>query len=211
MWTVKAVSLGVALLLAPASGHADLPDPGLRYRIVDIAVGDRLNVREQPGVEADVLGALVPGAKNLVVTGSVMEVAGAEWWEIVFVEGYFSRGWVNGRFLAPMDEQKPESGYPLACGGTEPFWSLDLLEGEARFSTPEEKALALRAGPWMMAGGQTGRFAVELERDGALGYAGIWRESTFCSDGMSDIRHPFGAILIRPDGEVLAGCCRRLQ
>lgn len=211
MWTMKAVSLCVALVLAPAFAHADLPDPALRYQVVDVAAGDRLNVREQPGVDADVLGALVPGAQNLVVTGSVMEAGGAEWWEIAFVEGYFSRGWVNGRFLAPMDQQEPESGYPLACGGTEPFWSLDLLEGEARFSMPEEKALALRAGPWMMAGGQTGRFAVELERDGALGHAGIWRESAFCSDGMSDIRHPFGVILIRPDGEVLAGCCRRLQ
>jgi len=211
MWTLKAISLCVALALASTPGRADVPDPGLRYQVVDVAAGDRLNVREQPGVDSDMLGALVPGAKNLVITGSVTNVGGANWWEIVFVEGYLSRGWVNGRFLEPMDRQEPESGYPLMCSGTEPFWSLDLADGQASYSTPEEKALALSAGPWMMASGQTGRFAVKLERDGALGYAGIWRESSFCSDGMSDIRHPFGTILIRPDGEVLAGCCRRVQ
>lgn len=211
MWTVRAIALWVALVLAPTSGHADLPDPALRYRIVDVAAGDRLNVRAQPGVEADALGALVPGAENLVVTGSVVEAGGAQWWEIVFVEGYFSRGWVNGRYLAPMDGQEPETGYALVCGGNEPFWSLDLGDGQATFSTPDDKALSLNAGPWVMASGQAGRFAVELERDGALGHAAIWRESSFCSDGMSDIRHPFGVILIRPDGEVLAGCCRRLQ
>ena len=41
-------------------------------------------------------------------------------------------------------------------------------------------------------------------------FAGIWRERDFCSDGMSDIRYPFGTIVILPEGEVLAGCCRRL-
>lgn len=212
MWTLKAIALCVALVLTSAPGWPEeVPDPALHYQVVDVAAGDQLNVRRQPGTDAEMLGGLVPGAENLVITGSVMDVGGADWWEIVFVEGYLNSGWVNGRFLAPMVEQEPESGYPMVCSGTEPFWSLDLGEGQASYSTPDEKPMALSAGPWMMASGQIGRFAVGLERDGALGYAGIWRENDFCSDGMSDIRHPFGIILIRPDGEVLAGCCRRLQ
>jgi len=67
----------------------------------------------------------------------------------------------------------------------------------------------MSASQWREASGKIGSFAVQLERDGQIGYASIWRERDFCSDGMSDIGYPFGTIVILPDGEVLAGCCRR--
>jgi uncharacterized membrane protein len=209
MWTMKSMWLGVALVLTPVSAWAQTPEPSLRYQVVDVAADDRLNVREQPGVEAGVVGALAPEAENIVITGSTMDVNGSDWWEIVFVEGYIDRGWVNGRFLEPVREPERERDYPLQCGGTEPFWSLDVEEGQATYSTPDEETLAMAASGWRKASGRIGVFAVQLERDGQLGYAGVWRERDHCSDGMSDIRYPFGTIVIRPDGEVLAGCCRR--
>jgi uncharacterized membrane protein len=211
MGTLKSICLCLAAVLTSATAGAGTPDPALRYQVVGVAADDQLNVREQPGVDAGVLGGLTPHADNIVITGSVMEVGGSDWWEIVFVEGYLSQGWVSGRFLEPVDAEARERDYPLRCGGTEPFWSLDLDSGQATYSSPDEETLSMNASPWREASGLLGYFAVQLERDGQLGYASIWRERAFCSDGMSDIRHPFGTILIRPDGEVLAGCCRRLQ
>ena len=206
---IRSLCFGIAILLTAAPAAAGTPDPALSYRVVDVADDDELNVRQQPGVDGGLLGSLAPDDENVVVTGSVMNVGGSEWWEIVFADA--DRGWVNGRFLQPMDEEAAEIEYPLLCTGTEPFWSLELEDGEATYSAMGGETLSLSAGPWLMAGGMTGRFAVELEHDGEIGYVGIWREKDFCSDGMSDIRYPFGTILIRPGGEVFAGCCRRAR
>ena len=208
MWKLKWLFLAIVLTAAPA--HAQTPDPSLRYRVVDVATDDQLNVREQPGVEAPVIGAFAPHAEDIVITGSVMEVEGSEWWEVAFVEGYLDKGWVNGHFLEPVDRQARDSDYPLQCSGTEPFWSLALEEGQATYSSPEEEELSISASQWREASGRFGTFAVQLESKGQIGYASVWREHAgACSDGMSDIRYPFGTIVILPEGEVLAGCCRR--
>jgi uncharacterized membrane protein len=209
MSTLKPICLCVAIMLACAPAGADTPDPALRYQVVDVAAGDRLNVREQPGVAADVLGGLTLHADDIVITGSVLEAGGSDWWEIVFFEGYLSRGWVNGRFLEPVDAAARDSDYPLQCAGTEPFWSLDLEDGQAAYSTPDAETLAMSASNWRTASGLRGYFAVQLEHQGQVGYASVWRERDHCSDGMSDIRYPFGTIVILPEGEVFAGCCRR--
>jgi uncharacterized membrane protein len=208
MRTLMAMGLCFALLVWSAPAEANGSEPALRFRVVELAPGDWLNVREQPGSGGRAIGSLAPGAGNVVVTGAVVDVGGGTWWEIVFNRAGRSTGWVNGRFLAP-DNGELESGYPLLCTGTEPFWSLEIGEGRADHSTPEQRRMSMRAGPWMEASGMIGRFAVELERRGSIGYATIWRERDYCSDGMSDIRYPFGTIFIRPDGEVFAGCCRR--
>ncbi|HUG24251.1 hypothetical protein [Piscinibacter sp.] len=207
MWMVRWLFL--ALVLAAAPAHAQTLDPSLRYRVVDVAAGDQLNVREQPGVEAPVIGAFAPHADDIVITGSVMEVEGSQWWEVAFVDGYLDKGWVNGRFLEPVDRQARDSDYPLQCSGTEPFWSLALDEGQATHSSPDAEAQSMSASRWREASGRIGIFAVQLERDGQIGYASVWRERDVCSDGMSDIGYPFGTIVILPEGEVLAGCCRR--
>ena len=208
-WTMKSIGLGIAIALTAAQVEAGgAPDPALSYRVVDVAAGDELNVRQQPGLGGKVLGSLAPDDESVVITGSVMDVGGSQWWEIV-LDG--DRGWVNGRYLKPVDAEGGDSEYPLLCTGTEPFWSLEVAEGEATYSAVDDQALTMRAGPWQMAGGMTGRLAVELEHHGEIGHAAIWRENESCSDGMSDIRYPFGTIVIRPDGEIFAGCCRRLR
>jgi hypothetical protein len=141
MWMVKWLCLAL-VLAAPA--QAQTPDPSLRYRVVDVAADDKLNVREQPA-SRPVIGAFAPHADDIVITGSVMEVEGSDWWEVGFVEGYLDRGWVNGRYLEPVDRQARDSDYPLQCSGTEPFWSLALEEGQAIYSSPDEEELSMSA------------------------------------------------------------------
>lgn len=207
MRVVTWLFLVLVLVLAAAPAHAQTPDPSLRYRVVDVAAGDKLNVREQPGIDAAVIGAFAPHADDIVISGSVMEVEGSDWWEVGFVDGYLDKGWVNGRFLEPADQQARDSDYPLQCSGTEPFWSLALDEDQATYSSPDADEQAMSASGWREASGRIGTFAVQLERDSQIGYASVWQDA--CSDGMSDIGYPFGTIVILPEGEVLAGCCRR--
>lgn len=64
-------------------------------KVVLVADDDVLNVREDPGVQAPIIGALVPGV--IVEKTGLDEVVGSSVWEqIVTPLGDF---WVNGRFL----------------------------------------------------------------------------------------------------------------
>src|SRR5687767_7306010 len=125
MWSraMKAIWVGIAIVLTavPVEAAGGTPDPALRYRVVDVAAGDQLNVRLQPGVEGGLLGSLAPEEADVLITGSVLEIGGSEWWEVVIENA--DRGWVNGRFLEPMEKAAADIEYPLLCTGTEPFWS----------------------------------------------------------------------------------------
>jgi len=64
-------------------------------KVVLVADDDVLNVREDPGVEAPVIGALVPGV-IVEKTGLTQVVGSSVWEQVVTPLGDF---WVNGRFL----------------------------------------------------------------------------------------------------------------
>ena len=97
---------------------------------------------------------------------------------------------------------------PLICFGNEPFWSLELTEPQtARFSTPDSlpadyhgaantlvprTETVWRGRPIAAAGGEL----VAFLRKGP------------CSDGMSDVVHPYSVNISLPDGRHLGGCCR---
>ncbi len=97
---------------------------------------------------------------------------------------------------------------PLMCFGNEPSWSLSLEKpGVARLTMPDEPVAEfqgtdtrlehLRERVWRgRPAGGAGAELVAFLRQGD------------CSDGMSDVTHPFMARVSLPDGRFLAGCCR---
>jgi len=191
---------------------SDLPDPGRAYAVSGIAAGDRLNVRSGAGADEPLAGTLAAGAR-VVVTGRRQTVTSASggrssaWWEVVFAGAERGTGWVNAQFLASVGDQS-ETGYPLVCMGTEPFWNVRLAPGKATFAEPAQEK-AYQAGSWLPARGLATQFAVRLEEGGQLsGFMSVIREP-HCSDGMSDALHPFAGTLIFTDGRVLGGCCSR--
>jgi uncharacterized membrane protein len=101
---------------------------------------------------------------------------------------------------------------PLICAGTEPFWSLEIDGGKARYSAPGEDETEFEAGGRTPAQGLRGHFVIRLkDRDSATGPEGlvvVTRSHGFCSDNMSDREYPFTGTLIRPHGAVFGGCCR---
>lgn len=85
-------------VLAPADPIADtrtfgvvLVDPGLP--------GDRLNVREWPGVDGPIVGTFAPTARGIVPTGRVSPVGPSLWHEI---EREDLSGWVHGRYVTEL-------------------------------------------------------------------------------------------------------------
>lgn len=188
------------------------PDPGLTYAVRDVAANDRLNVRSQPGTQADTVARLAPDVRGILVTGRRMVEGKSVWWEVITQGGPGGTGWVNHRYLAAeAGDDAGQTNYPLLCAGTEPFWSLRLDRGQAVYSDPETEAVMMTASDWMRSRNSPAVLAIRLQgKDGSSagnGHAAIQRSS--CSDGMSDFDYPFGVTVILPDQTVLDGCCSR--
>jgi spore germination protein GerM len=85
-------------------GQNDLPDVLLRSdidptdlgRVALVASGDVLNVRQDPGVAAPIVGMLLPGV--VVLRTGLEEIVGSSLW--VQIETPLGGFWVNDRFLA---------------------------------------------------------------------------------------------------------------
>lgn len=93
----------------------------------------------------------------------------------------------------------------LACRGNEPFWSLEIGDRSATYATPGEAPAELR--------GEMRRFdplGIRVWRGRAAGDARDWVafvDSETCADTMADQSFPMRALVSRPDGSLLAGCC----
>lgn len=188
------------------------PDPALTYRVVNVARADALRIRSQPEASAPVIDNLPADASGIILTGLKQSVGQATWWQIVVKSADGRAGWVNSRFLAVVDPTaKPETGFSLRCIGTEPFWSLEIANGHASFTTPEGERWLWKAHSWQDAAGhQAGqRFVIQLESPNASGWAAVSRPQQFCSDGMSDLEYPYDFIVSTPTSRVLGGCCAR--
>jgi uncharacterized membrane protein len=77
-------------------------------------------------------------------------------------------------------------------------------------SRPGLKDQDFAAGPRRGATGDPRVFVQGLSGPGrTLGQLAVIRRPEGCSDGMSDLRAPYEAVVMTPSGEVLSGCCRR--
>ena len=187
------------LIMALAGPAVADPYPAL-FDVTGVAADDMLNIRAEPDAGSDRIGALDPDATGVEV---IREQTG--WGRVNVGEG---AGWVSMRYLVA----QPGGDYALTqrldCFGTEPFWSLDILQGQsATLSTPDGQT-ALPAGLLQTARGRTDRFIVGL---GADHVAVIGRMA--CSDGMSDREFGLEIGLIGASGELTlhAGCCALSQ
>ncbi|WP_020559295.1 SH3 domain-containing protein [Thiofilum flexile] len=67
------------------------------YKIVGVATGDTLNVRQQPGMSGKVLYKLPTNATEVSATGKTAQVGKTVWAEIKYQNKV---GWVNQRYIA---------------------------------------------------------------------------------------------------------------
>jgi spore germination protein GerM len=102
-------------------------------KVVLVASDDTLNVREDPGVEAPVVGILVPGV--IVAKTGLTEVVGSSVWEqIVTPLGDF---WVNGRFLGAVVTASDFANDDRVTALLDEFASIIANKGDLRQVTSQ--------------------------------------------------------------------------
>ena len=196
------IRFALLLLLWPVAIAAQ-PYPAL-HDVAGVAADDVLNVRVRPSASAPIVGSLPPNATDIEV---VQTNAAGTWGQVNIGE---QTGWTSMRYLQQHD---PNPDYALAqrlsCFGTEPFWSLDLTQGQqARFRTPETDFVTPGVGLMLGAKGRSDIWGVAFSNSTAI------FQRANCSDGMSD--RNFGLtvrLYLFHEGvaEVRAGCCSILM
>ena len=96
----------------------------------------------------------------------------------------------------------------LICFGAEPSWGLEFSgRSSARLLLPDQRPVYFRGSEtrldFLKESAWRGKAA-----GGKGGNLVAFRREAVCSDGMSDVKHPFTARVSLPDGRFLAGCCR---
>jgi hypothetical protein len=69
-----------------------------RFRVVNVAADDVLNVRDNPGAGEPIVGTLPPNGL-VALEGYDVTIGSSPWFSVTLDDG--TVGWVNGRFLAP--------------------------------------------------------------------------------------------------------------
>ena len=171
------------------------------HRVTGVAADDTLNVRAAPSASSADIGDLAHDQTGIEV--SALDASG-KWAQIVWQEG---NGWIATRFLATdAVASVGGTGVPdgLFCGGTEPFWGLDLTQTTARFyNLGGDTEMAVTGAA--VAEGRMSSPAVIGFSDGDVIVSG-----GSCSDGMSDRTYPWRAELLLTQGgtrRFLSGCC----
>lgn len=201
-------SLWVFLFLsAPAIAETSLP---ALHDVAGVAANDVLNIRAEPNAGSAIIGSLGPTLDDVEIVGLS---ADGKWGRVNAGEG---AGWAYMSYLAAQDRPAwfaLQSG--LSCGGTEPFWSLQIdASGQtATFTTPEQAGqpqplTALWPGDeWRKTA------AVQIGTGAQSGFATFRAEA--CSDGMSDRAFGIRADVFLPanpatSAVALQGCCSLL-
>ncbi|MDQ2090371.1 SH3 domain-containing protein [Marimonas arenosa] len=188
-------TLALLLLLLPGLARAQ-EFPAL-FDVTGVASNDVLNVRAEPNASAEKIGALAFDATDV----EVIRRAGG--WGLV--NSGERSGWVSMRFLAAQQGGDYALSRLLTCFGTEPFWNLEITQGDlARFSAPNQGVAHYTVGLLQRSVNRTDRFVLLGGRLVAV----ISRTS--CNDGMSDRNYGL-AIDLLPDVEtgaaLYSGCC----
>ncbi|MEQ9692848.1 hypothetical protein [Shimia sp. SDUM112013] len=196
--------LVLVFMCLPALAKADML-PAL-FDVTGVAANDTLNIRSAPDANAQRIGELGPDAKNVEVVGLGPN---GKWAMIGLPE---ATGWVSLRFLERVSETNwIQDEIPLACFGTEPFWSVGV-DGDRQVLThrhfdAEEEAFDIT---WVAApdAGMSGTMGLYATGYGSDVFTNI--SSAQCSDGMSD--RTFGlsiALYIMTNEQTVGykGCC----
>lgn len=103
------------------------------------------------------------------------------------------------------------AGLDLTCGGTEPFWSLDVQGRQATFYRMDHEKESWRLSSVEGAVGRPDYQIIRGEDAGSRDVLLTLRKTGACSDGMSDFLYTHEIVVTRESGESLAGCCGRIE
>ncbi len=101
-----------------------------------------------------------------------------------------------------------QTSVSFRCTGTEPFWSLDISPAGMVFQTPGSSPVTYPFNASKSNGG-TLEFNSSVNTETGKSTLKVILTPGDCSDGMSDIRYPYFAEVIR-DGQQLRGCAKEM-
>ena len=162
------------------------------YEVTGVSEDDVLNIRKGPRASSAKVGEYQAGESGIQIFSTQGN------WGLVGRSD--PEGWVNMRYLR-VTEAASEVELPMACSGTEPFWSLAINSAsKATYTDPETEARIYVV-----------RDFERIDKDAAMslvagGSVSITAET--CSDGMSDNVYPYAVNVLLPGGRKLKGCCR---
>lgn len=207
-------TLPSTLAAVPAMATEDglqAPDPVFPYRVTGVAAGDVLNLRMWAGPDGEIVGTLAPDAADVVLTGESSEFEGTVWWGVAMEGG--KTGWANARYLSRIEDPVEPGPFPMACGGTEPFWGVTVRDGKAEFTSPETEpgSVTYAAEAWTIASARLYERATRLTAAEGTGFLAVQMVDSYCSDGMSESSYPYDGLLMTPAGTLYEGCCHRIR
>jgi len=216
-WTNPKGLLGSGCVLAAflAASGLSLAAGRYEYRVVGVAPADALNIRERPENQGEIskariIGRIPSNAAGVLGSGATQRIGKARWYEVRYRD---LRGWVNGRFLAPLSAALTNDlQADLLCSGAEPFWSLKVEREEAEFkragAAPVRYSVATRE-PFQ---GRDGTLALRLLGDNGS-ISALVQHKEWCSNGANDLEYAFEVRAVGIDGseKPLKGCCRLLR
>jgi uncharacterized membrane protein len=204
---MTALKWGAACILLISASAATAQDFPAAFAVSGVAGDDVLNIRAEPNTTSAIIGSILPYATSI----EVLELSANGNWGLVSTgEG---NGWAAMRFLEPMPAPDENSlPRPLSCLGTEPFWSVGLLPRGDEFSTPGYRADLIRLSEAAAPQGYIARLQVakELPDEEPTETMTLTITRATCSDGMSDRRYGFTAVLFTESDEgnsLRSGCC----
>ena len=182
---------------------ANAGEPQL-WSVAGVAADDKLHIRKTASASAEIVGDLAPG------TGSLVELEqNEEGW--VRVRSGTVEGWVNGKFLAPVAPATGLLPATLTCGGTEPFWTIQLADGKAKVNSPDRPTAPEL--PFSSTKATHDAAFLVTPRGKGPGYS--WLTVSLapqqCSDGMSSTRYGWSTLALTAEHGFVSGCCRVLQ
>ena len=204
---IRFLAVFLLSLLPALAGAQSFP---ALYSVQGVATNDALNVRSAPSAQGELLGSLPHNATGVEVVATNAE---GTWGRVNLGE---SAGWVAMRFLQRQGGPDWISlDAPLACGGTEPFWSLDYSPDQRNMvlrQLADENDLGLWINWHIATQGRNGQIGWNLSGPARQGFATLTAEE--CTDGMSDRVMGLSITLyMNPDQESaaepigLVGCC----
>lgn len=193
----------IFLLMLPAAAWAqDWPS---LHNVKGVSTNDTLNVRAAPTTSSDIVGQLASTQTNVEV---VTKSPDGNWGQINVNE---LSGWVSMRFLSD-PEPRGANHYPLACFGTEPFWSLEIgSNGTVIYESLDGETIRMKELEITPSANNTARLGVTAKDTRTKTSLFGFYKAQLCSDGMSD--RTFGIsvdFVVSPPTDIakaFSGCC----
>jgi uncharacterized membrane protein len=191
---------------------------GRVFSVTRVAPDDVLNVRSAPGAGNYVLGDIPANGEGVVALGESQQVNNSEWIRVAW--GALN-GWVNGRYLKPIDTVAPvqpssvfdkeiNNAMTLECGGINPFWNIDVTHQYMDVNINEDQRVMTLL-EQRKASDTMKKAATITARDRGDEIELFLVKTMACKDGITEIDYPYSVKAVINGYRTFNGCCNIAQ